>query len=92
MKNTNRNRIKKKTGDTSETKGKPSKRGGARPGAGRPKGPDRVPFYAEILPGTKDEIAKRAEILGLSQGGFLDWLVFETRARKLSRESNKAAA
>lgn len=46
-------------------------RGGERKGAGRPKGPKKLPLFVRVLPSTLSEIHRRAAVC-VSLGALLD--------------------
>lgn len=47
-------------------------RGGARPGAGRPSGPQKIPMSVRVLPETYDAIVRASSLAGVSYGSLLD--------------------
>lgn len=51
---------------------KHKKRGGARPGAGRPKGPGLVQVKVWVLPETKDALREAATALGTTKSQYVE--------------------
>ena len=55
------------------------RRGGPRPGSGRPAGPETVTLAVRVLPETADYIRRNAALAGVSYGAYVDCVVERAR-------------